>query len=162
MSDLPAAIGGDLVAWRGLRHGTQREDVQRELPGDWTFEPAAGVRIGRSFGILRSGDVEVWIPTGGLLVSSVEFPARVVDHAALLEQLGEPELAVTSRQFAPDAFVQDWVYASRGLTVSVAKPFDDSDVYVVFVQLYEPTDTTTFLTVVGQSGLEMHAPAPDP
>ena len=106
MSDLPAAIRGDLAAWRGLRHGTQGDDVQRELPGAWAFESAAGVRVGRSFGILRSGDVEVWIPTGETLVSSVEFPARVVDHAALLAQLGEPELAVTSRQFAPDAFVR--------------------------------------------------------
>jgi len=162
MSDLPAAISGELAAWRGLRHGTRREDVERELPGDWTFEAAAGVRLGRSFGILRSGDVEVWIPTGETLVSSVEFPARVADPAALLAQLGEPEVALTSRQFAPDAFVQDWVYASRGLTVSVAKPFDDGDMSVVFVQLYEPTDTTTFVTLIGQSGPEMHAFPPDP
>lgn len=162
MSDLPAAIRGDLAAWHGLRHGTQRDDVQRELPGEWTFEAGGGVRVGRSFGILRSGDVEVWIPTGGPLVSSVEFPARGVDHAALLAQLGEPELAVTSRQFAPDAFVQDWVYASRGLTLSVAKPFQGGDAYAVFVQLYEPTDAATFLTLVGQSGPEMHAFPGDP
>jgi hypothetical protein len=161
MSDLPAAIRGDLAAWRGLRHGTRSDDVQRELAGDSTFESAAGVRVGRSFEVLRSRDIEVWIPTGGQLVSSVEFPARVDDHAALLEQLGEPELAVTSRQFAPDAFVQDWIYASHGLTLSVAKPFDGGDESVVFVQLYEPTDATTFLTVVGQSGPEMHAFPPD-
>ena len=34
--------------------------------------------------------------------------------------------------------------------------------YVVFVQLYEPTDTTTFLTLIGQSGPEMHASSADP
>jgi hypothetical protein len=162
MSDLTAATSGDLAAWRGLRHGTQSDDVQRELPGDWTFEAAAGVRVGRSFGILRSGEIEVWIPTGATLVSSVEFPARGADHTALLAQLGEPELAVTSRQFAPDAFGQDRIYASNGLTVSVAEPFDGGDAYVVFVQLYEPTDTTGFLTLVGQSGPEMHAFPADP
>jgi hypothetical protein len=174
VSSLRRALDGELVGWGGLPSGFDERALRREVAADWTFEPRAGVRTGHSFGIMRApgvgmaADLEAWIPTGGAVISSLEYrPHPNIDHAAILADLGEPELVLRSRQFQLGALVRDRVHAARGITLAVAEPFPDEHGQtearrIVYVQLYEATSTTTFVTSIGQSGIEIHPyPVPD-
>jgi hypothetical protein len=168
MTSVAQAIAGELVGWSGLPSGFDEQALRSEIAADWRFEPRAGERLARSFGILRAastgkaGSLEAWIPTGGTVLSSLEFrPDPSIDHAAILADLGEPELVLRSSRYEPGALVREHVHAGRGVTVAVAEPFADEagrtpPPYIVFVQLYEPGPTTDFVTRVGQSGVEVH------
>jgi hypothetical protein len=168
MTSVAQAIAGDLVGWSGLPSGFDEQALRSEITADWTFEPRAGERLARSFGILRAANagkassLEAWIPTGGTVLSSLEFrPDPSIDHAAILADLGESELVLRSSGYEPGALVRDRVHAARGITLGVAEPFADEQgqtrpPYIVFVQLYEPGSTTDFVTRVGQTGVEVH------
>jgi len=172
MSSIPDTLAGRLADWSGLPDGYDTADLRREVDADWTFEPRAGVRIGRSFGIMRaprageSTDLEAWVPTGGELLSSLEYrPPAALDHAAVLAGLGEPEVVLATSRYEPGALVRDQVHAARGITVAVATPFapepdeerEQAPPYIVFVQLYAAGPTHYYTQTVGQSDVEIRA-----
>jgi len=100
--------------------------------------------------------VDVWFALGSAEAATVEFrPPQDLDHAALLADLGEPELVLDSNHFEVDAVVQDEVHAARGITVAVAEPFERGPRRVVHVQLYAPTTADSYVAEVGQSGDEL-------
>ncbi len=172
MSSVADALAGRLADWAGLPGGYDTAALRREVDADWTFEPQAGVRIGRSFGIMRaarageSTDVEAWIPTGGELLSSLEYrPPAALDQATILADLGEPEVVLATGRYELGALVRDHVHAARGITVAVATPFapepseerEPAPPYIVFVQLYAAGPTHYYIQTVGQSDVEVRA-----
>jgi len=162
MSVLELAVEGGLVGWHGLPGALDAAAVKAQIDADWSAAPGSGERVASSFEILRGTRatpperVEAWFRAGEHLVSSIEFrPPDGTDHAAILADLGEPELLLGSHQFEAGASVQDRVHAGRGITVSLAEPFDEEDErapYLVYVQLYGATSTQRYLIAVGQSG----------
>jgi hypothetical protein len=151
MSSLGEALAGRLVGWRGL--GALDEAALRAELGELERDPVVRPRGARGFQVLRAGEVEAWFPGGSETAATVEFaPAADLDGEELLADLGEPELVLDSNHFAVGAVVSDYVYAARGITVSVAQPFEDGARSVVYVQLYAPTTTQAYVTEIGQSG----------
>ncbi|HXB64546.1 MAG TPA: hypothetical protein VNV42_06685 [Solirubrobacteraceae bacterium] len=167
MTTVAEALAGELVGWWGLPRSYDERALRGEIAAEWTFRERAGHRIGRSFGILRASlaappvVVEAWIPTGGTAISSLEYrPPEGIEHAAVIADFGEPELLLRSRAYERGSLVRDRAYPARGTTLSVAEPFADEQghadpPYVVFVQLYEATSTTAFVTTIGQHGEEI-------
>lgn len=160
MSGLAQAIEGRLVGWAGLPPDVDRAALAA-VDARWTDEPGRRVRGSRAFEVVRGERdeapevLEAWIPAGATAVASLEFqPPPTTEHAAVLADLEEPDLTLRSNHFETGAVVRDHVHAARGITVSVAEPFEDESrgLYVVYVQLYPPTSTQDFTTGIGQSG----------
>jgi len=158
------AIAGALRGWAGLPAGFDEAALRREIDAAWTEETRE--RVAMSYRVLsgaRGGEperVEAWIRLGEELVNSVEFrpPTGATDHAAVLADLGEPELVRPSNLSEPGAMLSDHVHAPRGITVTVAEPFEHSggrDPYIAYAQLYAPTDTQGYVVRVGQPGYKL-------
>jgi hypothetical protein len=162
------AVDGRLVGWRGLPDRFDERALRQAVRAAWSRAERRGERGGRSFVILtadragRAEGLEAWVPVGDSVLSSLEYrPAPGLDHAAILSDLGEPELVLSSRHYAPDGLVSDHVHAGRGITVAVCEPLPASEPSgeppaIVFVQLYRSTSATEFVTRIGQSGVEPH------
>jgi hypothetical protein len=170
MTPLTEALDGDLVGWGGLTGDLTPTALEAELGVQWTSEPSPRPRASSAFTVLHGKRTEVpqeldaWIRVGDSEVTTIEFrPPALLDNAAVLDDLGDPELVLSSHHFEVGSAVQDHVHAERGITVAVAEPFtDDGDGrYIVHVQLYRPMSTQEFVTAVGQSG-EALRPYPRP
>lgn len=158
-----AAIRGDLAGWTGLRGDATRPLLEAELePVTAVSGPVEAERPRERFAVLtfeRPEEprlVEAWFPVGADRATLIEFDDGVVqDVDGLLDALGEPELEETRKRFDPEAFVTEQVYASRGLTLSVATPFEHVEApppgtrRIVHVQLYEPTTPERWVGRIG-------------
>jgi hypothetical protein len=157
------AVAGVLVGWSGLPAGFDEAALRAEIEADWVEE--TGERVAVRYRVLRgtrTGEpqrIEAWIRAGEEPVNSIEFrpPARS-DYTAALADLGEPELVLTSNLVEPGASVSDRVYATRGITVTAAEPYEHTggDPYIAYVQLYASTDTQGYVIRVGQAGYTLH------
>jgi hypothetical protein len=163
MMSLRAAIEGRLVDWRGLPAGLDEASLRREIEAGWSEEQRE--RVAMSYRVLcgaRAGEperVEAWIRVGEQAVNSLEFrpPHGATDHAGVLADLGEPELVLASNLSEAGAMLSEHVHASRGITVTVAEPFEHTggDPYLAYAQLYAPTDTQGYVVRVGQPGYRL-------
>jgi hypothetical protein len=156
------AITGALAGWRGLPAGFDEATLRREIDADWTEETRD--RVAMNYRVLSGARpaeperVEAWIRFGEAVVNSVEFrPRDDTDHAAVLADLGEPELVLASNLAEGGAMLSEHVHASRGITVTVAEPFEHTggDPYLAYAQLYAPTDTQGYVVRVGQPGYRL-------
>ena len=129
MSAVDAAIGGDLVGWKGLPEAFDEAALRATVPARWSSHPRAGARAGSSFTILRAPragtatDLEAWIMIGQSVITSLEYRPGP-DPGKRRDPRG-PRRAQTARirHLAPPcAFVRDHVHAGRGITISVAQP----------------------------------------
>jgi hypothetical protein len=170
MTPLTEALGGDLVGWEGLTGDLSPAALEAELGVRWTAEPAPRQRASSAFTCLHGKradvpqELDAWMRVGDSEVTTIEFrPPALLDHTAVLDDLGDPELVLPSNHFEVGSAVQEHVHAERGITVAVAEPFsDDGDArYIVYVQLYRPMSTQEFVTTVGPSG-ERLRPYPRP
>lgn len=156
MSSLAAAISGDLAGWSGLSGDLEPLALEAELGVHWTPDPAPHARAASAFTVLHGDGVDAWLRVGETEVTSLEFrPPESLDHAAVLAGLGEPETVLRSNHFEVGAVVREHVHAERGITVSVAEPFDEGEPWIVHVQLYRPMTAQAYVTSVGQSGDEL-------
>ncbi len=168
MSDPGEAISGALIGWRGLPDGFDEAVLRDTIDAEWTEETRD--RVAMNYRVLcgaRSEEperVEAWIRLGEELVNSLEFrpPRDGTDHAAILADLGEPELVRPSNLAEPGASLSTCVHASRGITVTVAEPFEHAggDRYIAYAQLYVPTDTQGYVIRVGQPGYAINPLTP--
>lgn len=161
MSALAAALRGDVAGWAGLPPLGEPE-LRAQVPARWAWDPAPTPRGARSFRVLRGTrdeaphSVEAWF--AGEQAATVEFrPPDGVDAPALLEATGEPELVTDSNHFEPGGYVQEHVHPARGLALAVARPFPDEQgqtgpPWIVYVQLFAPTDVQTYVSAIGRSG----------
>jgi hypothetical protein len=157
------AITGALRGWAGLGAGVDEAALRREIDAAWSEETRE--RVAMSYRVLsgvRAAEperVEAWIRVGEELVNSIEFrpPTRATDHAALLAELGEPQLVLPSNLAEPGAMLSEHVHAPRGITVTVAEPFEHTggDPYIAYAQLYAATDTQGYVVRVGQPGYKL-------
>jgi hypothetical protein len=172
MSSVAEALAGDLVGWSGLVGGVTPSALEPELGVRWTPEPAPRARAASAFTVLHGErddvpqEIDAWVRAGDSDVTTIEFkPPALLDHTAVLVDLGDPELVLHSNHFEVGASVREHVHAERGITIAVAEPFtDEGDApWIVYVQLYRPMSTQEFVTTVGQSGDELRPyPRPTP
>jgi hypothetical protein len=163
MMSLREAIAGELTGWRGLPAGLDEPALKREVEAEWGEETRDRVAMSyRVVGGTRAAEpehVEAWIRFGEQAVNSLEFrpPRRDTDHRAVLADLGEPELVLASNLSEAGAMLSEHVHASRGITVTVAEPFEHTggDPYLAYAQLYAPTDTQGYVVRVGQPGYRL-------
>jgi hypothetical protein len=163
MRGLTRALSGDLAGWRGLepRLG-ERELVEATGAARAEWETGERVRNAFRFRVLRLERrdapqlVEAWFRAGGDGAAIVEFDPPAGDFAALVREYGEADLIQGSRLFDPGGFVEDHVYAERGITLSVARPHEPGEWQrIVHVQLYPATSTTEWVAELGPSGQEL-------
>lgn len=162
MTSLADAVAGRLVGWKGLSGKLDEPALRAELAADFSRDPVPRPRAARGFLVLHgeratpAEQVDVWFPMNTEEAATVEFrPPAGIDDGALLADLGEPELVLDANHFEAGAVVQDQVYASRGITVAVAEPFEPGPRRVIYVQLYSPTTPQAYVTEVGQPGEEL-------
>jgi hypothetical protein len=170
MTSLADAISGDLAGWTGLAGHLEPSALEPAIRVRWTADPQPRSRAASAFTVLHGErdsppeQVDAWVRAGETGVTAIEFrPPVLLDHAAVLDDLGEPDLVLRSNHFEVGASVKEHVHAERGITVAVADPFtDESDEpWIVYVQLYRPMSPQEFVTTVGQSGDELR-PYPRP
>jgi hypothetical protein len=168
---LAQAITGALAGWRGLPVGFDEAALRREIDAEWAEETRE--RVAMNYRVLAGAratepeQVEAWIRFGEAVVNSVEFrpPLAVTagtGHGAVLADLGEPELVLASNLAEAGAMLSEHVHASRGITVTVAEPFEHTggDPYLAYAQLYAPTDTQGYVVRVGQPGYRLEPFSP--
>jgi hypothetical protein len=161
MSDVSTAIAGGPSGWSGLPRGFDETALRAEIEADWRERPEHGERVATMYRVLdgtRSDPpehIEAWIRVGDDPINSLEFrPPGGWDHTAILADLGSPDLVLASNIVEPGASASDRVHAARGITVTVAEPFEHAggDPYIVYVQVYAPTDVQGYVVRVGQAG----------
>jgi hypothetical protein len=156
MTTLAQAVSGDLAGWSGLSGDLEPLALEAELGVHWTPDPTPRARAASAFTVLHGEGVDAWLRVGETEITSLEFRAPpALDHAAVLADLGEPETVLRSNHFEVGAVVQEHVHAERGITLSVAEPFEEGEPRIVHVQLYRPMSAQGFVTTVGQSGDEL-------
>ena len=158
------ALRGELSGWRGLDDETVGTLTDAMAPVGAVIGPVyAERRLGRfdKFTITRTTEpveIEVWVPGGAAAVALVEFddpPTSDVD--ALLDDLGAPEDVQHNQRRRTGMLVDEYVYASRGLSLSVATPFAHVGVtpiprgtrQIVHVQLFRRTTVDEWRTGIG-------------
>ncbi|MFZ1410222.1 MAG: hypothetical protein WAS07_02040 [Micropruina sp.] len=158
------ALRGELSGWRGLNNETVATLTDALAPVGAVIGPTyAERRLGRfdKFTITRQTEpveIEVWVPGGASAVALVEFddpPTSEVD--ALLDSLGAPEDVQHNQRWRTGMLVDEYVYASRGLSLSVATPSADVGVtpiprdsrQIVHVQLFRPMTVDEWRAGIG-------------
>ena len=109
--------------------------------------------------------VETWVLLGETTVALLECdgpPAPALDET--LRQYGQPDIVLSDQRFVADAMVRELVYARRGVTFSVAEPFEPASgpTRLVHLQLFPATTLERYLTDIGASAdarPQTHPPA---
>lgn len=160
MAELDDALRGRFENWRGLPPIGERDLRHILEPLEETEGPHEDVRLTTRFLVFTYRRpqppriVEAWFPAGAAEAALIEFDdPSVPDAAALLALYGPPEMVLTNRRAHEGATVDERVYASRGVTLSVARRVTggplDIPVEIVHVQLYAARTTTQYLTQIG-------------
>lgn len=166
--EIRRAIGGDLRDWQGLAATETVQSLTDQLaPVSSTSKPVEKARLRRRYQVTNltrnaaPRTVEAWVPVGSNQVSLIEVDDPVVkDLDGLLETFGSPDLLLSGKRYREGAMVREHVYAGRGITLSVASPFDGESGgptgdAVIHLQLYPATTPETWTTQIG-AGAELH------
>lgn len=166
VSALEKAFAGDLLGWRGLSGAETVETVSKAMgPITRGVAPIEKERMSHRFSVFAfdrgasPSPVELWVLVGQDSVSLVEYDDPPdVGLEQILAAAGPPELVLQNRRSAEGASVKEYVYASRGLTLSVAEPYSWSEHYsryLTHVQLYRASSTDYYWRYIGP-GAELH------
>lgn len=152
---LDDVLRGELEGWRGLPQRDVAELSRSMGPVRGVREPAEAIRASHRFKVSvieraeAPHDVEAWVEVGSRHVAFVEYddPADI-SLERTVEILGKPDLTLADRRFAEDATVRDYVFARRGITVSIAEPFSgvSRPPLAIHVLLFAATTPETYLT----------------
>jgi hypothetical protein len=171
-------LNGDLNTWHGLPATETIASLTDELqPAARVLGPEERRRGDQRFVCtvferpIAPTRVEAWVVVGEANVALLECddpPATALDDT--LRQYGPPDIVLSDRRFVPDAMVRELVYARRGVTFSVAEPFENASAparRLVHLQLFSATTLEHYLTDIGASGdarPKTHPPSgpPDP
>lgn len=169
--DIRRAIEGDLRNWRGLAATETVQSLTDQLaPLSKTGNPVEKARLQKRYQVTSltrkatPKSLEAWVLVGSKQVSLIEVDDPVVnDLDGLLESFGSPDLLVSGKRYQEGAMVREHVYAGRGITLSVATPFDGESGgptrdAVVHLQLYPATTPEAWTTQIG-AGAELR-PSP--
>ena len=155
---VPDVLRGDYGNWRGLAGGMGADQLVAEMqPISVVRRPVEVVRSARRFMVTAverpsaPHRIEAWVELGTPAVTIVELDDPPVnDLEATLDSYGPPDLMLYDRRFAGDAVIREYVYARRGVTLSVAEPLDDATLgrRVVHVELFPAATPEWYLTTV--------------
>ncbi len=161
---LQQVLAGHLVDWQGIPgSATQAWLLEQARPLVRVGLPEEKVRIGSRFRVITleretaPTSLEAWLVWDRDEVELIEYDdAPVDDLEALLHLYGTPDTILKGKRFALDSVVQEFVYAQRGITLSVGTPFEgDLPRRIVHIQLYPARSLQYYLTVIG-TGSELH------
>jgi hypothetical protein len=157
---LKEAFQGDLFAWQGLSNAETRASISEALnPWLRVHDPVERTRISQRFNVIEFERlsapelVEVWFLYGSHHVALIEYenpPVQNLDQ--LLEHYGPPELILDNKRFAVGATVKEFIYASRGITLSIAEGLDETGRdfrKVIHIQLFPATSPQFYITDIG-------------
>jgi hypothetical protein len=158
---LAEALSGQLRAWDGL--SSESETVERILeviqPVTRVHPPVAGERENRRFQVIvvergaLPSRVELWCLKNETHVTLVEYEDPLVnDIEATLQNFGPPEWTLEDKRFAPAVLVTEYIYAGRGITLSLATPDTGAGQgprRAIHVQLYRPKSVEDYLALIG-------------
>jgi hypothetical protein len=133
-------LAGDATAWRGLP-AIQEVDLDEALgPAQETSEAMLGWyparrAVYRLAGVDGPSEVAIYSRDGNVMMAE----ALTLPQLPPLDALGRPSDIMPHELLATDAYVHEFVYADRGLVLSVAQPFaPDSAWHVVRYRTIRP------------------------
>jgi hypothetical protein len=134
----PECQRADVIAVLG--EGTEGAGKLSGKPHTWLLFP----------GPEQGGSTRAWFEKDTLLLLVVTKPRIKGPISVLLAQLGEPEGDLDSRTTDFDHFVRDRVYAGKGMTLTVGRPFKgDAEPVVLAAFYYAPTTPDAYVTNLG-------------
>jgi hypothetical protein len=144
---------GDWEHWQGLPEGLDEAALASEL----RLPPGPARRATAMLGSQRvemaeSGGVRYWLRGTEVILVELRGPASAASPAELLEALGAPDREGPGRFRRADALTTEYVYAGRGLAITVAESYDDPPSFapeVGQVLLFAPTDLRGFVVDLG-------------
>ncbi len=155
MTELEGALRGHFENWRGLPPITV-EELRPILDASETSGPREDTRMTSRFLVFTNRRseppriVEAWFLVGTTEAMLIELEDPAIAHASdLLAQYGPPEMVLTNRRAREGAVVEEHVYASRGVTFSVAQPRSGGQPAIIHVQLYKAGTTAYYVTQIG-------------
>lgn len=163
------AIAGMLLSWHGLA-GTESVEAVLEALGPLKKVHAAvdSERQQQRFRLIvverevPPHRIELWILHGERTITLVEYDDPLLqDVEALLKVYRDPDILLEDKRTARGAVVKEYVYASRGITLSVAEPYlgaEQKSREIVHVQLYRSGSVKFYWRYIGP-GFELH-PSP--
>lgn len=166
MMALVDAIAGMLIGWQGVAGTETVENVLEALrPFKKVHEAVDSERQQHRFRLIAVERevppyrIELWILHGEKTITLVEYDApSIQDVEAVLKGYGAPDLVLQDKRTARGAGVKEYVYAGRGITLSIAEPYAESEQksrQVVHVQLYRAGSVNYYWGYIGP-GFELH------
>jgi hypothetical protein len=160
MIALVDAIAGMLMSWHGLA-GTETVEAVLEALGPFSkvYEAVDSERQQQRFRLIvverevPPHRIELWTLHGERTITLLEYDDPLLqDVEAVLKVYGDPDILLEDKRTAQGAVVREYVYASRGLTLSVAEPYPGSKQKsreVVHVQLYRSGSANYYWRYIG-------------
>jgi len=166
MFDLGDAIAGILIGWQGVAGTETIESVLETLkPFKNVHEAVDSERQQQRFRFIvverevPPYRIELWILHGEKTITLIEYDdPSIQDVEAVLKGYGTPDLVLEDKRTARGAGVKEYVYAARGITLSVAEPYDGSEQksrQIIHVQLYRAGSVDYYWRYIGP-GFELH------
>jgi hypothetical protein len=174
-ADLEIALRRELRAWSGLSEELKIDTVLEALaPLERIHQAEERPREAQRFQLLvvdrpaPPRRVEVWTRHGERHVALVECDDPAVpDLERLLEAYGPPEFVQDGRRFAEGAVVREWIYPSRGISLSVAElvyagPGPGPRRRLIHLQLYQAMTVQAYVSDIGPGPMLRPAPRSSP
>lgn len=160
MFDLRDALRGDFRGWTGLPPALTAKDALAAIGAVAHVAPAVEQMrddtVREVNAVTRGGGapvLELWSRRGSGRIDSIEFDLDV-SSAPAEAVLGVPELRLNDRRFHAEGSVTECVWAARGITLSVLRPFAAPPDRIVHVQLYAATTPAVYLSEIGVAAHE--------
>ena len=159
-------LRGDLENWYGLSGKETREILAGVLkPLQRVHEPVERTRTTQRFMVIVFERaiapylIEAWFLYGSQYLVLIEYDnPLVLDLEGTLRGYGPPDMILENKRYAQGAMVKEYIYAHRGITLSIAEPFTASvevQRSLVHVQLYPPMSVQRYIIEIG-TGPELH------
>jgi len=167
---LDAVLDGHLDTWQGLSGAETLESLNEALkPLKHVHEPAERVRTYQRFmvtvfeRVVAPYIVEAWLTYGSSQVALIEYDdPPIYDLEGTLQRYGPPELILSDKRYTSGAFVREYVYARRGIVLSIAEPFASAaatERRAIHMQLFPSASVEFYITDIG-TGPDMHPYSP--
>ncbi len=157
---ITSAIEGRLTDWRGLPpDATLPSVVQAVEPVRRVRDAGTVERKHKPFFVAAVErehppyQMQVWMREGEVRVGVIECDdPPIANLKETLASLGNPEWVLEDQRFHPHGLVTEYIYASRGLTLSILRPDEwsnEASLRAVHLQLYGPATTQHYLDTIG-------------
>ncbi len=158
--DLKAVLDGDLDSWEGLTGAETLDCLRREFaPLRHEYHAIERTRTYQRYKVtvferfVAPYLIKTWFALGSSKASLIEYDNPPIQNMEyMMEACGEPELILSDKRYAAGAIVREYIYARRGLTLSIAEPFASSvnmDRRIIHLQLFPPSTLESYMIEIG-------------